>query len=158
VKDTEEKARSYVFRLLSYRERSRGEVEEKLRGKRFSPEIIGKALSYFTKVGLINDERFACLWVRSRLNYHPRSAYLIRRELREKGVEGELIELALDAEMPPDREKKLLLELTRKRWDFYRREERPARERKTFAYLARRGFSPGAIQEAIREVREDESY
>ena len=157
MQDTEEKARSYVFRLLSYRERSRREVEARLEKRKHSPETIRKVLNYFTKIDLINDERFARLWVRSRLNYHPRSAYLIRRELKEKGVEEESIDRALDEEMPPEREGELLLQLARSRWDFYRRDEEFSRKRKTFAYLARRGFSPGAIQTAIREVSEDES-
>ncbi len=75
----------------------------------------------------------------------------------EKGVEAESIDRALDEEMPPEREGELLLQMARSRWDFYRREEEFSRKRKTFAYLGRRGFSPGAIQAAIREVSEDES-
>jgi len=155
--EIQEKARRYVFRLLSYRERSREEVAEKLRRKKFPAAVIKETLDYFERVELIDDERFARLWVRSRLNANPRSSWLISRELSRKGVEKELIERVVKEEILPGKEKSMALRLARKRWRHYENDPETAARRKIFSYLARRGFSPGLIVSVVEEITSRES-
>lgn len=154
--DIKEKARQYVFRLLSCRERSRKEVAEKLKGKKFAPTIIEKTLKYFERIDLLNDERFARLWVCSRLNFNPRSSWLIGQELGQKGVEKELIDRVIEEEILPGREKSMALDLARKRWRYYKKDEPFSARRKIISYLARRGFSLDLIKQVIEEITPDE--
>lgn len=150
--DTEEKAREYVFKLLNYRERSRGEVEERLKKKKFDQKIIKKTIAYFERIDLLNDERFARLWVRSRMRFRPRSTRLIHLELRQKGLEKELIERIIKEEISPGQEMAAALALAIKQAAYYKYDPPIAARRKLFAYLARRGFPFDMIKSALEKV------
>ena len=49
----------YALRLLSYRGRSRAELQKKLAGKGFGPQEAGEALSRLEALGYINDSALA---------------------------------------------------------------------------------------------------
>ena len=155
--EIQEKARQYVFRLLNYRERSREEVAEKLRRKKIPAAVIKETLDYFERVELLDDERFARLWIRSRLSSNPRSSWLIARELGRKGLEKELIDRIIKEEILPGKEKSMALGLARRRWSHYKNDPVAAARRKIFSYLARRGFSPGLIISIVEEITSRES-
>ncbi len=147
----------YALRLLNYRERSRGELIEKFQRKNFSERVRDRVIADLERLDLINDEKFARLWVRSRRRFKPRSARLISLELSRKGIEREIIESVLREEIPPEEEAAAVLELAAKRVHYYRNDPGPAAKRKLFAYLARRGFSYDLIKTALEKVIFDES-
>ena len=82
-----EPERAYLsgLRLLSYRSRSRLEMRQRL-GKRFSAEAVEEAVSRLEESGYLDDASFARSWKEGREAHKPRSANLVRRELRHKGV------------------------------------------------------------------------
>ncbi len=155
-----QKAWESALRLLNYRERSVKELIDRLAAKRFSPEVISAIVEKLRKLELLDDEKFARLWVRSRWQFKPRSAWLIARELKEKGIEAGVVRNVIAQEMPPEREKTAARELAERRMHYYRNEEPAAARRKLFAYLARRGFPPDLIWECVNEVllQADEQY
>jgi len=138
--------------LIAYRERSRDEIAEKLKRKHFSLKIINAVLNDLERIDLVNDERFARLWIRSRMHFRPRSARLIALELRRKGLAPAVVEQALREEISPQKEAAVALALAQKRAGFYRHDPPLAARRKMFAYLARRGFSLDLINTVIEEV------
>mgnify|MGYP006292988203 CR=1 FL=1 len=146
------KAFSYALRLLNYRERSRREVREKLERKKFTAPVIGEVLDKLEDLGLIDDEKFARLWIRSRIRFKPRSSWLIGRELREKGIKEEMIGPILEEEYPAEEEREAVRSLAARRIRYYRRDNRETARRKLYAYLARRGFSGDMISKAVGEV------
>ena len=83
---------NYSLRFLSYRTRSEKEVREKLKTKQIEPQIIEKIIEKLKEKKFINDEEFARQWIESRLRFKPRSMNLIKRELLQKGVGGEIID------------------------------------------------------------------
>ncbi|MDP8215401.1 MAG: regulatory protein RecX [Candidatus Euphemobacter frigidus] len=154
MKDGNEYSRAWesALRLLNYRERSRKELSDKLGERHYPTPVITRIIEKLERLELLDDEKFARLWVRSRLRFKPRSAWLIRRELKEKGLDEELISRVVEEEYPPDREMGAAVTLARKRFDYYRGDQPAAAWRKLFAYLARRGFSPDTIRECIDKV------
>ncbi len=145
-----------ALRILTYRERSRKELKDRLLGKKYSPEAVSATIEKLERLELLDDEKFARLWVNSRINFKPRSAWLIERELREKGIEPETARAILEELLPPDREREAARQLAEGRIRHYRGQTPEAARRKLFAYLARRGFSPGLVREIVNDFVPDD--
>lgn len=146
----EEEARQYLNRLLHYRPRSREEAKRRLSRKGYPAGIIAEVIIWAEEAGLIDDYRFAKLWIADRLERKPKGKIALRRELWEKGVESETIEEAL-AQFGID-ERVMIRELAEKRLQRYRGEERHNQYRKTLAFLSRRGFSLSEAREVLKEL------
>lgn len=145
-----EAAKKYLLRLLRYRPRSKMEAEQRLKRAGFGPKIISDVLSYAESYDLIDDEKFARLWVSDRLARKPKGKIALRQELQAKGISKELIEQAL-AQAKID-EKALMRELAQARLQAYRHEAPATQYHKTVAFLIRRGFSPHDAQEIVQEL------
>lgn len=89
-----------ALNLLSYRKRTRLEMEQRL-GKRFSKRAIEGVIRRLIKVGYLDDLQFAKDWTEGRGKNKPRSGSLIRSELRKKGIENELV-LLVTADVDDD--------------------------------------------------------
>lgn len=96
AEDAYHKAYHRVLDLLSRRPYSTGEVQRYLAQKKVAPAHSERIITRLTEVGLLDDLAFARFWIENRDAFQPRSAMAIRYELRQKGVEGEIIDEALD--------------------------------------------------------------
>ena len=93
---TAEAVRKQALNMLARREHSGAELRAKLAAKGFPSDIIDDALSDLNRSGWQSDERFveAYIRVRGERGYGP---VRIRAELRERGIDDELIAIHLDA-------------------------------------------------------------
>lgn len=92
-----EKAFHYSLLLLKYRPRSKGEIEDRLKGKRFSSIVITEVLNRLQDYNYINDAEFtlffisSCLargWGRRRIEFRLEKLK-IPRSLQEKFLRDE---------------------------------------------------------------------
>lgn len=90
-------AKESAFRLLGYRDRSRTELARKLRDRGYPAAVANEIVTRLEEIGIIDDQRFAASWVRSRAA-QGMGARRIARELGQKGVAAETIEEALAPE------------------------------------------------------------
>lgn len=134
------RARDTALQHLGYRARSRVELQRRLARKGYEPELIEEALEALSRSGLINDAEFSQSWVRARTGSRPMGPNRIAAELRQKGVERELIEQALEP-VDPELELALALKVGRKKVEQLRGEDVPIARRKLASALMRRGFS-----------------
>ena len=95
VIEDQELAYKSALNLLSYRKRTRVEIGQRL-GKRFSKRAVDGAIRRLIKIGYLDDLQFAKDWTESRGRNKPRSASLIRSELRKKGIGNEMALLVTD--------------------------------------------------------------
>lgn len=86
--------RTAAMRLLVRREHSRRELRNKLEMKGCRATVIDYVLSSLEEEGYLSDARFAEMYVRGRSErgYGPMR---IRAELRERGVDDEVIDVCL---------------------------------------------------------------
>lgn len=84
------KCKTYAMRLLSRREHSQFELEQKLQFKGYDEEAIDQVLNELKEQGLQSDERFAACYTHSRLE-RGWGPIRIEYELRNKGVPVEII-------------------------------------------------------------------
>ena len=97
---------------------------------------------------LINDDEFARLWTESRLRSKPRSAWLVKRELMNKGVSGDLAEAAVSE--CDDTENAY-----RAASSYSRRLDGADYEtfhRRLYGYMTRRGFSGSTSRSVISSL------
>jgi regulatory protein len=94
--DAYHKAYHRVLDLLSRRPYSTGEVQRYLEQKKVAPTHSEQVITRLTEVGLLDDLAFARFWIENRDAFQPRSAMAIRYELRQKGLDAETIDQALD--------------------------------------------------------------
>jgi len=133
------KARNKAFKLLSYRERTIKEIEDRLSKKDFEADVIKAVVDFLLEKDYLNEERFAEMWIRSRKKHHPRGRKLIYKELKNKGVNQRLINNALN-EYLSNQEELEMAEYLKDKW-LRRRTEEDSSSYKLKNYLANKGFS-----------------
>lgn len=148
--EEQKKANDYAVKLLSYRQRSQKEIEDKMKQKGYDIEIINKTLNWLKDYNLINDEDFAKEYVLSKVKKY--GSRRIKLELSRKGVDEEIIQTVLEEEIGDDTEYNIALESAKKKIKAYQGQERNTIYRKLAAYLQRRGFSYDIISKVLREL------
>ncbi len=149
-----ESERAYLsgLRLLSYRSRSRLEMHQRL-SKRFSAEAVAEAVSRLEESGYLDDASFARSWKEGREAHKPRSATLVRRELRHRGVSNELAE-SVTAGMDDEAS---AYEAGRRRLNVLRGVDKGTFRRRMGNYLRRRGFATGLVIRTVDRLWEERS-
>jgi len=112
--------------------------------------VIAEVIAWAESSDLINDEKFAQLWIVDRLMRKPKSKRALGMELREKGVSEEIIAKTL-AESAID-EGAIIKKLAKERLQRYSADDKQNQYRKTVAFLSHRGFSFHQIQEVMEEL------
>ena len=95
--DLEEKAKEVALRFIEYRPRSTAETRQHLLKKEYPEDVVERVIERLTAVELLNDAAFASYWVEQRQTFKPRSQLAIQQELRQKGVERQAIDDALQS-------------------------------------------------------------
>jgi regulatory protein len=138
----EELARALCLRLLTAQARTRAELEGQLTKRGYPDDVSAKVLDRLAHVGLIDDADFAEQWVRSRRVNAGKGKRALAAELRNKGVDDEVITEAL-AGIDAGAERQRAEQLVR---DKLRREKLGDGDdtkvaRRLVGMLARRGYS-----------------
>lgn len=138
------KAINVASNLLSYRPRSRYELQQALKRKGFEPGIIQNVLTKLEENQLIDDARFAGLWVQDRIRSGRRSRMHTRGELQQKGIDSEVIQQAISEYTDAD-EQEVIASLIEARQLTNRYDQ----QKDLYRYLASKGFNGGNIQSVL---------
>lgn len=146
--DAFEEAYNSALNFLSYRPRSTAEVTWNLRGKGVPDPLVEAVVEQLARAGLVDDETFAEYWIEQRERFKPRSARMLRHELRQKGVAADVIDQALEGLDEADSARRLAGKRVRR----YAHLERGEFWQKMVGYLQRRGFRYGTIKPIVQEL------
>jgi regulatory protein len=145
-----ERAQSQLMGLLKVRPRSKYEVRMRLRQRGISQDIIQQVIALAEDKGLLDDELFAKLWIEERMISKPKGRQALEQELREKGIDREIISQLLNRQEMD--EFPLAKQLAEERLQRHAHEAVETQKRKLGAFLKRRGFSFAIINKVLREV------
>ena len=148
IAEEQAKANDQALRFLSYRQRSKKEIIDKLKKKGFSEDIIENTLVYLKEYNLINDLEFAKSFANDKINLNKFGPERIKYELYRKGVSPEIIEEVLAEDEEYDR----ALKLAKKKLPSYKNDNRDAKYRKLGGFLQRKGYSYECISKILREL------
>lgn len=138
---------------LSYRPRSESEIRERLQRRGFNGDSIEAVIAKLKEQGLVDDMAFAQFWKDNRQSFSPRSRWLTRLELRQKGVADDIIDQVVDAVDDADSAYRAALSKAR---------SLPLSDYQSFRrrlgdYLKRRGFGYEVINQTIGRMWQEES-
>jgi regulatory protein len=103
---------------------------------------VSLALERLESRGYINDEEFARLWVTNRCRLKPKGAHALKGELREKGVDEEIIRSVLgDVDDMQSAWAAVASRLSRMKPAGKSEVDRREFDKKLLGFLSRRGFS-----------------
>lgn len=131
-----------VYRYLSYRPRSEGEIKQWLRRRGFAGETAETVMAKLREQNLSDDLVFARFWKDNRLSFRPKSKRLIEKELRDKKVATEIIEQVTEG----IDDEQIAYELGSRRMHSLARLEYRNFYRRLASYLAYRGFGYEVIK------------
>ncbi|MFC1987370.1 regulatory protein RecX [Chloroflexota bacterium] len=137
-----------AVRYLSYRPRSESELRERLRQRGSDDDSIEAVITKLKKQGLVDDMAFAQFWKDNRESFSPRSRWLTKLELRQKGVANDIIDPVVDTINDEDSAYRAafskVCNLSPSDYQGFRR--------RVGEYLKRRGFSYGVINQTVERL------
>lgn len=136
-----------AYRYLNRRERTVAEVRRHLIGREVEPAEADAAIEELVEQGMLDDARFARLFVEDKRRLERWGSGRIRRGLDAHGLDREVIDVAL-SEAPAHDELSEALELLRRRFPALPSERRE-RER-ALGVLVRKGYEYELALDAIR--------
>ncbi|MFC1897085.1 regulatory protein RecX [Chloroflexota bacterium] len=133
---------------LSYRPRSEFELRGRLRQRGFDGDSVEAVLAKLKEQGLVNDMTFAQFWKDNRESFSPRSQWLTKLELRQKGIAHNIIDQIADTIDDGDSAYRAALSKAR---NLSPSDYQSFRHR-LGDYLKRRGFNYGITNQTIERL------
>jgi regulatory protein len=153
--DHQARARQICLRLLTLAPRTRAQLASALHDRGVPDDATHAVLDRFADVGLIDDAAFARAWVESRHYSRGLAGRALRAELKQRGVDDDQIQDALE-DLGPDAEVATARRLVERKLASTRGLPSEARIRRLAGTLARKGYSPGLAFRVVREALEAE--
>jgi regulatory protein len=152
MSETEEslKAIKAAVRYLKFRPRSKGEIDDYLKKRSFSPEVRKVALIKLEEEDLLDDSRFLESWLHHRTEVVPRGSLYIKRELRSKKISERLIEEVAEPFIK-EKEEEVAWKLAQKKWRSL--PDSPERFQKVAFFLKGKGFSSSVIYRVLMRLK-----
>jgi len=140
-----------ALRYLAYRLRSESELRERLVRRGFDGDSVATAIARLKAQGLVDDLAFAQFWKENRQSFSPRSQWLTRHELKQKGVTDDVIErVVADVDDEDSAYRAATAKARRLPVNDYQGFRRRLGE-----YLKRRGFGYGVINNTVKKIWEE---
>ena len=148
--DQQQKAMNSAVRILTRRDHTRFEIEQKLKQRGYDPETIQTVVVECERLNYIDDERTAKVFIFQL----ARRGFGFRRiglEMFKKGLRGDRFEqIVEESRLEIDEHGIANRELQKKMKSFEREEDHKKRKDKIYRFLYSRGFSQSVISELIR--------
>lgn len=148
--EEKDKAMKFAMKLIGLRRRSEFEMRKKLQKKGVGKELSEEVINELKKFQYIDDEKFAESYINDRINLRPAGKFLIKMELRSRGVREPTIDRKLGELVSDEQELEMAQTLVRKRINGLRPQKSEKDRVKLMNYLKTRGFSAGTISQAVK--------
>ena len=152
--DPHDVARQIVLRQLAMAPRSRAQLEQKLTQRDCPADVAAAVLDRMSEVGLVDDEAYALMLVRSQQAGRGLAKGALARELRTNGIDDELAQQALASISEAD-ERDRARALVDKKLRAMHGLGIEVQTRRLAGMLARKGYSPSLTYAVIRDAIAD---
>ena len=149
--DAYDVARQIVLRQLALSPKSRQQLRDKLRQRNCPDDVAEAVLDRMTAVGLVDDEAYAGMLVRSQQAGRGLARRALARELRTKGVDDETARATLET-INPEQERDWAAQLVAKRLRSMHGLDQVVQRRRLAGMLARKGYPADLAMAVIREL------
>jgi regulatory protein len=127
---------------------------DKWRGANNKEQILKEVTAYLMEKGYINDDDFTEWWIDNRKAFKTKSKSELRLELRQKGIDTEIIEKYLEKMVSDQGQLENLAALIAKKANYFKmRTSAPQEARaKMTQFLLRKGYSWELIKQALSNI------
>lgn len=139
-------------RLLALREHSIGEMRAKLKRKQFDTDVIEETIKSYRRKGLLDDAQYAYKLSQRVTADRPCGKSYLTAYLQKKKIDRTLAEQTAQAVLSGVDETEMAATALEKRWGQFSQFELETARRKSYNYLARRGFSYEAAKKAFDKL------
>ncbi|WP_422657226.1 regulatory protein RecX [Paenibacillus sp. EC2-1] len=150
VADERQQAYVEALRFLERKPRTEKEIAQRLGQKGMTADGIEKTIERLQQERLVDDELYAKQWAEQRITKQKKGRMWVRQELRQKGIDSELIVEALNEVNEEDEFYSAYL-IGKKKWQQIKGDALE-RKRKTGAFLMRRGFTGEQVRKVINKL------
>ena len=148
LEDEYERGKEIAMRLITNRPRSKKEVRDRMREKEIKEAVRERVVDRFEELDLLDDEAFARYWIDQRARFKPRGRPLLRQELRQKGVDQQIInDLLEDTD-----DSAAVRQAAEKKARTLMRYPEDQFKKKLMGFLQRRGFSYHDCRDVVDEL------
>ena len=151
-KEESKKARRRAIRYLVYRDRSRNEIICYLKGKKFSANAVDETLAFLEDNDYVNDQRFALQFGRSRIENKKVGRLRLERELRNKGLERQLIDETLSSLYKEYDEREIAMSCAKKKLSSSSPNDSKKERGRLARFLERKGFPTGIVYQVVTHL------
>ncbi|MCX6725894.1 MAG: regulatory protein RecX [Candidatus Shapirobacteria bacterium] len=150
IKSTQslEKIFQKTLHFIGLRPRSQKEILFYLHKKTADEKIIAKIMQDLTNLGLMDDAAFLDWWLEQRAAFRPKGKRALIMELRQKGIDNNLIQKAMVEKVD---EKGAATSLVEKKLRVWSKLPQEICWEKLTGFLARRGFNWETIKVVLDE-------
>jgi len=148
TKDLLESTFQKALHFLSFRPRSTSEVRKNLEKRDIPDSVIEETIERLKNSSLLDDQKFAQVWIENRTSFHPRSRSALQMELRMKGIPDDVIQTALKEIDDDD----LTMQAARKYMHRLEGLNKLEFRKKLSSHLVRRGFGFASINPVVKIV------
>ena len=136
------KAERIALRMLTYRDRSKQEIRDKLNQKGISASVTEKAVTQLADHGYLDDQTFAERLARSLFETKNCGFARIEATLRARGLSPELVRKTILQLKGDYSEEETALQIMKRRFSHFDFQEASSKEKhRLIQFFRRRGFS-----------------
>ncbi len=142
----------YAIKSTSFKRQTEKQIREKL-SKSFPDCDQDAIIDRLKELQYVDDQAYCEAWIHYRSLTSPRGKFVLKRELKMKGVPAHIIEGSLDLFVEDD----ILEAELQKKWGSLREQDLRKKKEKTMRYLLSRGFGIGDVMEKMNGLRSESS-
>ena len=151
-KEESKKARRRTIRYLAYRDRSRSEIFRYLKGKGFSANAVDETLIFLKDNDYISDPRFALQFRRFRIENKKLGKLRLERELKDKGLENQIIIGTLSSLYKKYDEQEIAMVCTKKKIESLSSNDIEKERYRLARFFERKGFASSLVYQVVTHL------
>tara|TARA_B100001057_G_scaffold77507_2_gene72420 strand:+ start:34670 stop:35113 length:444 start_codon:yes stop_codon:yes gene_type:complete len=129
-----------AMKFCGYRERSKKEVEDKLKSKNFNLDTIKNCINRLIELDFLNNIRFSKSFSRGKNKYNRWGKNKIKFHLKNKGLTSEEISVGIESI-----EESVYLNVLEKNIELYNKKLKEPNKNKLIAHLISKGYEMDLI-------------
>lgn len=143
-KKTFQRGRNYLIYLLSARDYTTKEVENKLKKADYSDEVIEEVIQYGLEKHYLDDMRYAEDYIR--LKKSTKSIRQLKYQLSRKGIPDFILNQIEESDDKEELQNKIYKYREKKTGTEYEKDA------KTYQYFVRKGYNSSIVKELLRNI------
>lgn len=151
---SKEEALQKLQRYCAYQDRCHQEVRQQLRDMNVYPDWREEIIVALIEENFLNEERFACSYVRGKFRMKQWGRVRIKQELRRRNISDYCIRKGL-AEIEEPRYQETLRELIMKKGDRTEAANLWVFRNKVARFVINKGYEPALVWQAVKEMYPD---